>query len=173
MMASNSITLAFSFSHSSFFVADIGPEYPLLLPNILVTMEDTEQYGIFGDQANAEWVATTPRSLAYVRVGNGHRFMAISFGHQMHCIRELRVAVAYPSHPAASFEHTSHCLNYLRMYILCNPDLTMERFDPLERNFTSERFGATHVCKDWRLIYEMFERKSDEWADFRLKNMTQ
>lgn len=135
-------------------------------------MEDTEKYPIYGSQANAEWVATTPTSNGYIHVGDDHRFVALAFGHEMHCMRILRMAIAYPKHRDANTEHASHCLNYLRMYILCNPDLTLEKFDPLEGNFSSDIFGATHTCRDWQLVYDELSTAQKEWDVLNRRNAT-
>ncbi len=150
----------------------VGSEYPLALPIILVTMEDTENYAIYGSQANAEWIATTPKANGYIHVGKENRFMSLAFGHEMHCIRILRMAIAYPLHPNANIQHANHCLNYLRMYALCNPDLTLEKFDLLEGNVTFDKLGATHICRDWRLVYDELSRALREWAAFNGRNYT-
>jgi len=150
----------------------VGSEYPLALPNILVTMEYTENYAIYGSQANAEWVATTPKANGYIHVGKENRFMSLAFGHEMHCIRILRMAIAYPLHPDANTQHANHCLNYLRMYALCNPDLTLEKFDLLEGKVTFNKLGATHICRDWRLVYDELSRALREWAAFKGRNYT-
>lgn len=49
--------------------------------------------------------------------------------------------------------------------VLCHPDLTLEPFDPLERDFEVERVGATHVCRDWTAVLENLDRNWDEWVN--------
>lgn len=160
----------FKLANNNLCIVKISSEYPLVLPNILVTMEDTEKYAIHGSQADAEWVATTAADNGYIRLGKDRRLMGISVGHEMHCIRSLRVAVAYPLHPSANVGHFSHCLNYLRLYILCDPDLTLEKFDPLEGNFSLPRSGATHICKDWRVVYDELSKAFKEDVAFIGRN---
>lgn len=105
-----------------------------------------------------------PDGYAYVRLGPQHRLFAVAMAHELHCLGALRSALVElePGKDAefGTVEHSQHCLNYLRQWTLCNPDLTLEPFDPLDegRDYgaDSERVGAgaRHVCRDWSKVYE-------------------
>lgn len=150
--------------------AKVGDELPMpSMKGIFMTVEDSDRYGLYGERADSEWLASTPSNNGYVHFGGEHRIFAVALAHQMHCIRVLRLAIAVPTHPKANSAHASHCLNYLRLYALCNPDLALEKFDPLENNFTSDHFGETHVCpNDWEDAYDVFAKKTKEWLDIEL-----
>ncbi|TDL29998.1 hypothetical protein BD410DRAFT_49513 [Rickenella mellea] len=49
---------------------------------------------------------------------------------------------------------------------LCSPDLTLEPFDPLDRDFDVDKIGATHVCRDWSAVYTEMSRNWDNWETF-------
>lgn len=130
---------------------------------LLVRVEDTDQYGLYETQADSEWLSTTPANNGFVRIGDEHRYLLTAIGHQIHCVRVLRMAILYPTHPDVTTFHVSHCLSYLRMYALCKSDLTLEMYDPLQRNFTSEKLGAVHVCRDWSRVYDEMQRNKEAW----------
>jgi len=150
-------------------IPTVGDELPLpSTQGILMTVEDTDHFRLFGERADSEWLAVRPENDGYVHFGEERRIFATALAHEMHCIRILRLAVATPMRDKAHSEHTIHCLNYLRQYALCNAGLTLEKFDPLESNFTSDRdhFGETHVCrKDWKVAYDEYAKKTKEWVD--------
>lgn len=79
--------------------------------------------------------------------------------HELHCIGTLRDAMVEPK-GEYGFNvtiHAQHCLNYIRQWIMCSPDLTLEPFDPLKRNFALDKRGATHVCRDWTAVYAFMD----------------
>jgi len=55
---------------------------------------------------------------------------------------------------------------YLRHAILCDADLTLEPFDPLERDFAKNRLGAVHVCHDWTKLWDAFQDDWDAWQTY-------
>ena len=65
-------------------------------------------------------------------------------------------------------EHLHHCFNYIRQWMLCDADLTLEPGDFAQRNFTTERVGATHTCTDWQPIYDMVNDRWFKWEDYRV-----
>jgi hypothetical protein len=75
-------------------------------------------------------------------------------GHQLHCLAALRTSLVEHDRKFGDIGHAQHCLNYLRQWILCNPDLTLEQFDPLERNFDVDVVAELHICRDWSAVYE-------------------
>jgi len=150
------------------FLPKVGNELPLPhSKGFFMTVEDADRYGLYGDRADSEWLATTPDNNGYVHFGGEHRIFAVALAHQMHCIRVLRLAIAVPAHPKATSEHASHCLNYLRLYALCSPDLTLEKFDPLKSNFSSQSIGETHACHNWENTYDVFAKNTKEWLDLK------
>lgn len=55
----------------------------------------------------------------------------------------------------------------MQQMILCSPDLTLEPFDVLDRDFEVDRFGATHTCPDWNVMYEEMEDNWNDWVAVR------
>ncbi|KLO11088.1 hypothetical protein SCHPADRAFT_877343 [Schizopora paradoxa] len=163
------LTVTFAFKRFNYRdvseIGILGDELPVQNDRIsLMTVEDTDHYGLNGTQADAEWLSTTPANNGYVRVGDEHRYLLTSFGHEIHCVRVFRMAILHPTHPDATSFHISHCLSYLRMYALCNSDLTLEKFELLQLEFSSENLGATHVCRrDWKSAYEEMQRNREAW----------
>ena len=56
-----------------------------------------------------------------------------------------------------------HSLNYFRQMILCEPDLTLEPADILQRDVESERVNSIHVCNDWRQVYDAMATNWQQW----------
>lgn len=132
-----------------------------------MTVEESAHYPIHGLDAAEEWATSSPKGFGYIRLGDEHRAFAISMFHQFHCVRLMRSALDGDYRPVIQ-AHVEHCLNYIRQMILCSPDLTLEPPDVLTRDFEVERMGATHVCEDWRQVYEEMEKNWAEWTDIRV-----
>ncbi|THH08336.1 hypothetical protein EW146_g9027 [Bondarzewia mesenterica] len=149
--------------HEYTYVGDDFPEnYPMpeLLEPVLLTVEESTHYPLAGADALKQWASTAPRSIGYVRLGAPQRTLCVSMFHQLHCLRALRLRI---DEGVGSLAHAQHCLNYLRQMVLCSPDLTLEPFDPLKRDFEVQRTGATHECRDWRTVYAEIDRNWDAW----------
>ncbi|EJC99625.1 uncharacterized protein FOMMEDRAFT_93074, partial [Fomitiporia mediterranea MF3/22] len=129
---------------------------------VAMAVEETLHYPIEGPIALHDWASNKPVGAGFVRLGPNRRMFSISMAHQLHCLRIIRAALI--NETPTAFQHSHHCLNYIRQMTLCNPDLTLERFDPLDRDFEVDRVGATHVCKDWTAVYTAF---SENLADFK------
>lgn len=54
--------------------------------------------------------------------------------------------------------------------IMCQADLTLERGDFVTRNFTEDRMGEAHVCRDWNDVYEMLSLNWVNWYRYRHEN---
>lgn len=154
-------------------IALVRDDYPELLPvpgidseEILMTVEESVHYQIEGEDGRYDWASIEPAGWAYVRLGPDRRAFAYVMGHELHCLHRIRISIAEPDNPLGSLNHARHCLNYLRQWILCTPDLTLEPFDPLERDFETERVGATHVCQNWKALYEFAADNFDQWREF-------
>ncbi|TDL20986.1 hypothetical protein BD410DRAFT_790355 [Rickenella mellea] len=147
-----------SHSKSYWVAAYIDSDYPENysmeeLKPVLLVVEESVHYPLEGSQALLEWSSNAPSGIGYVCLGQTHRILCVSMFHQLHYLRYIRNGIVNPSDPSSSIYHSHNCLNYIRQSILCNSDLTLEPFDPLDRNFTVDRIGATHVCRDWSAVY--------------------
>ncbi|EAU82125.1 hypothetical protein CC1G_09584 [Coprinopsis cinerea okayama7 len=146
----------------------IGHDYPETLPlpfgeldNVLLTVEESVRYGLAGEGTDAQWEALSPKGGGFINLGPNNRLFLVSMFHQVHCLRFFNWAFD-PKFEGlyklfASKGHNAHCLNYLRQRALCSADLTLEKGDFVERNFTVDRVGATHTCKDWGTVYRIME----------------
>lgn len=150
----------------SAYVGDDFPElWPLPpTPSVLLTVEDSAHYPIIGLDAREEWAANTPKGFGFMRLGPEGRAFAISMYHQLHCLRLMRYALAAGDYSDLKFTHFGHCLIYLRQLILCNPDLTLEPYDVLEGDYDVKQDGSTHVCQDWRQVYDAMASNWDSWS---------
>lgn len=149
-------------------------DYPELLPvsgmgDVLMTTEESVHYQIEGEDGRYDWASVEPIGGGYVHLGHGHdhRAFAYAMGHELHCLHRIRITIADPENPLGSLDHARHCLNYLRQWILCTPDLTLEPFDPLERNFETDREGPTHVCQDWKALQGFAADNFYDWKEFK------
>ncbi|KAK0233925.1 hypothetical protein IW262DRAFT_122738 [Armillaria fumosa] len=145
----------------SFIDNDFPEHWPLDLPNVLMTIEESSHYGISGLDSPEEWASTATYGFGYLRLGQEQRRFALSMWHQLHCLRLMRTALD-GDYDQGVREHMQHCLTYLRPMILCNPDLTLESADVLTRNYEIKRVGATHVCKDWSKVYDAMGRNYND-----------
>lgn len=127
-----------------------------------MVVEETAHYPIFGSDAKEEWATNSPAGFGYLRLGPEKRPYALEVAHQLHCLRIFRAGVG-GDYSLKMQWHVQHCLNFVRLNILCNPNLTLEPADVLERDFEKRRTGATHICKDWRQYFQMME---ENWYAF-------
>ncbi|KAI0315345.1 hypothetical protein OF83DRAFT_362902 [Amylostereum chailletii] len=149
----------------------VGDDYPELwplppTPPVTLVVEEPVHLPILGPDARQEWASTSPKGISYIRIGPEHRAFAVTMLHELHCLRLMRAGLAGDYRPASQ-EHFAHCLNYIRQMILCSPDLTLEPANVLERDFDAERSGGTHVCRDWRQVYDLMDDNWTKWVDLR------
>ncbi|KAI0371488.1 hypothetical protein BV20DRAFT_941747 [Pilatotrama ljubarskyi] len=149
----------------------IGDAFPEVLPlpsarPVALVVEDPAHYSISGLDAREEWAANTPKGYSYVRLGPEYRTFAVSMFHELHCLRLMRSALAGDHRPATD-GHFGHCLIYLRQLILCNPDLTLEPPDVMDHDYDVKQDGSTHICQDWRQVYDAMASNWDQWVDVR------
>jgi hypothetical protein len=134
------------------------PEYfTIPIREVSLTVFESQHYPLTDELSSYyAWQTLMPDGYAYVHLGPEQRLFAISMAHQLHCLGALRNAIIDPDKDKefGTLGHSQHCLNYLRQWILCNPDLTLEPFDPLAKDYNMERLGATHVCRDWSAVYQ-------------------
>ncbi|THH33293.1 hypothetical protein EUX98_g882 [Antrodiella citrinella] len=150
----------------------VGDDYPIYLPvrpaaPVVQVMEETAHYPIYGNEARNNWALSLRNNFSlYTLVGPEHRAFTVAMEHQLHCLRLMRAALngAYDEQTQG---HFTHCLHYIRHMVLCNPNLTLEPADVMERDFEVERTGATHVCRDWRAVYGAMDDGWTTWMDKR------
>lgn len=137
-----------------------------------MTMEESVHYSIDEPEAEDEWLWTGPAGDHHARLGDDYRAFTVSMFHELHCTRVMRRLVyASPGKwrelTPAQQGHIHHCFVYLRLWSLCAADTTLEPGDFAHRNFTTERTGATHVCKDWDPVYDFIEDGWGKWTAAR------
>lgn len=165
---SHNIDIPLTLSHTQLKSAYVGDDFPELwplppTPPVLLVVENPAHYPIAGLDAREEWAANTPKGFGYMRLGPEGRAFAVSMFHQLHCLRLMRFALA-GDYRDQTFAHFGHCLNYLRQLILCNPDLTLEPYDVLEGEYDVKQDASTHVCQDWRQVYDAMASNWDNWS---------
>lgn len=149
---------------------DYPHNLPVERPKVRVTVEESVHYALDNKESAHEWLWTAPYGDNHIRLGPEMRSFAIAMFHQIHCLRGTRDALAKGWNKIGPYgqEHLHHCFNYIRQWTLCDADLTLEPGDFTKRNFTTERFGATHTCTDWQPIYEMTNDRWFKWEDYRI-----
>ncbi|KAI0319587.1 hypothetical protein OF83DRAFT_768569 [Amylostereum chailletii] len=144
---------------------DVVPKLPLASNgHVHLRVEETVHYDQTHADGDLDWMASYPKGDGSVRTGPNHRAGYISMYHQLHCVQSLSKDVIVAKR--SRWGHIQHCLNYLRQMALCRPDLTLEPGDFSMRNFTKDRTGALHVCKDWNLVHDALTRNWEEWDEW-------
>lgn len=122
--------------------------------------------GTSDDIANveAEWSSLFPSGHGFIRLGPLGREFTVSMFHQLHCINNIRLALALQPVP---LYHVQHCMNYLRQMILCAANT---RLEPMSKRLQEKSnvagvdgLGLTHVCKDWSAVHQVFEDQFRVW----------
>ncbi|KAF8549286.1 hypothetical protein OG21DRAFT_1515397 [Imleria badia] len=131
-----------------------------------MAVEESVRFSPGGTEAAAEWSSTSPPGEGSVRLGPDGRLFYLSVFHELHCLRRFQLSLRDPRSASdpAGLAHTQHCLNYLRQCSLCQADRTLELGDFITRNFTTDRVGAIHTCKDWSAVYD---RVTYEWSKWK------
>ena len=152
----------------------IGPDHPANLPverpKVRITVEESVHFALANPESAHEYLWTAPYGDNHIRLGPDMRAFAVAMFHQLHCLRGTQAALKMgwgKMRPGAQ-EHLHHCFNYIRQWTLCDADLTLEPGDFAQRNFTTERVGATHTCTDWQPIYDMVNDRWFKWEDYRV-----
>ncbi|KZV85739.1 hypothetical protein EXIGLDRAFT_803200, partial [Exidia glandulosa HHB12029] len=139
---------------------DHPESFPLAgdLDVVELVVEETVHYTL-SNQNDVEWASTAAAGYGYCRLGPDDRLFILSMFHELHCLRYFN----YAFDNTVNAEHRLHCLSYLRHSILCSPDLTLEPDDFVERDFTTDRVGETHECRDWSAIYAELDENWERW----------
>ena len=158
------------------YAAFIGSDHPEHLPisrrRVRMSVEESVHYDVTLPEAALEWLYTAPLGDNDVRLGPDRRLFAVAMFHELHCFRGIREALdgGLANLPALLQGHVNHCFNYLRQWTLCAADVTLEHGDFTQRNFTTQRVGATHTCVDWDPVYDMVGTNWHDWSHFREAN---
>lgn len=96
----------------------------------------------------------------------GKRVFVVTMFHELHCLRMFNAG--YRPETNIADEHLKHCLIYLRQLVLCDADMTPEPAGWEEKwsvddDTGLDREGATHVCPDFRSIFDAVENNWVEW----------
>ncbi|KAA1477480.1 hypothetical protein DENSPDRAFT_854368 [Dentipellis sp. KUC8613] len=147
-----------------------GPYTPLVLPDIVYTVEDSARLMVDNASASAWW-QTLPTDWGYVRLGEHRRIFALAMSHQRHCLTFISRSIAKRL-PADA--HLQHCFNYLRQQILCAADGTLE--DPgwaaTRQGWEEVRVvGRERVCRDWRIVEELVDENFADWRLYRQEHV--
>ncbi|KAI0295628.1 hypothetical protein B0F90DRAFT_1749919 [Multifurca ochricompacta] len=131
-----------------------------LLPSVGLVAEESVHFALDTPEAYEEWMHYLPPGAGVVRLGPENRAFIVGMFHELHCLQYLRdeVVAVEPVWP-----HVQHCMNLLRRAVLCDADTTLEPGDFTERDFTSDRLGQYHVCRDWGAVYDQMAVNWVEW----------
>ncbi|KAI0053245.1 hypothetical protein FA95DRAFT_1601266 [Auriscalpium vulgare] len=144
-----------SYSYEGLDVPSLAPGLRLGQP-VELTVEESVHYSLDEPEAAHEWLQVSPVGTGIYALGPRRRGFFVSMFHQLHCLRYIRSA--YTDEESPSKAHMQHCINYMRQAILCQADLTLEPGNFAQRNFTIDRVGQTHVCRDWDGMYDVVGR---------------
>ncbi|KAE9394590.1 hypothetical protein BT96DRAFT_886486 [Gymnopus androsaceus JB14] len=128
-----------------------------------MSVEETVHYSLTDPEAEKEWLYNSPWGAGSYRLesdSTNRGFFVVMF-HQLHCLRRMRAY--FTSEDPEGPGHVQHCLSFLRSTSLCQADTTLERGDFMKQNFTVQRSGSTHVCRDWEYIYDKIGHNWLQW----------
>ncbi|EJD46607.1 hypothetical protein AURDEDRAFT_184310 [Auricularia subglabra TFB-10046 SS5] len=132
------------------------------LPLVEHTIEESVHFEISQDYDDV-WKSSASAGRGFVRLGPESRLYELTMFHELHCLRALNYGNALGP------VHIHHCLNYLRQGVLCGADLTLEAGDFAERDFTRDKVGSTHTCRDWSAVYPLMEENERRWNETRTR----
>ncbi|KAK0499159.1 hypothetical protein EDD18DRAFT_1155664 [Armillaria luteobubalina] len=132
---------------------------------VRMVVEDTVHFRHSDPTAQMEWKYSYPRGLGSFRAGPDHLAYFMTTFHELHCVESLGKMLV--SARSQDWGHTQYCLNMLRQLALCHPDMTLERGDFMERNFTEERIGEEHICNDWEKVSDAGTRNWIQWYEWK------
>jgi hypothetical protein len=149
---------------------DYPSYYPIILPAVVMSAEDTVHYALGENATSAEMGTMFPSGGGFVYLGPERRPFGIALYHQLcevsvlqcivaraltgyrHCMS--MIAIAYRNTSGRNLSvHTEHCFDYIRQAILCEADITLE---PVNED-GSIQIGSPRVCRDWGHVRNMIE----------------
>ena len=147
------------------YIGDDYPAYyPIDIPPVYLTPENTIHYQIYTEDAAREWSSIFPQGGGFLRLGPHDRLFGIALFHQMHCLRILRRSLESGDysrlHPVKQ-GHIHHCFTYLRQWTLCSADVTLEPAYRAEKEgmwmWAADGVGSVHRCRDWTAVRRYLE----------------
>jgi Mycotoxin biosynthesis protein UstYa len=147
---------------SAFEGDDYPAYYPIDLPPVSLTPENTLHYQIYTTDAAAEWASVFPSGGGFLHLGPDGRPFGLALFHQMHCLTRIWEAM----NTRKSNVHVHHCFNYIRQMILCEANPTIEPVIPIlgRRSVNAE---VPRVCRDWTKLYDLAH---DNYRSFAAAN---
>jgi len=146
------------------FVGDDFPTYlPVQVGDIAMKVEESIRFAIDGPETKAEWHSAFPDLRGSLRLGPDDREFFVSMYHEFHCLQQIHETLL-PSRSHIAWYHLQHCFNYLRQWSLCQGDLTLEPGDFAMRNFTEDRSGPIHKCRDWGPAMSAVDANWNAWV---------
>ncbi|KAF8520737.1 hypothetical protein BU17DRAFT_46394 [Hysterangium stoloniferum] len=132
-------------------------------PRVLLRTEETTHYNASYPESEEEWLAGFPAGTGTYRLKShsDNRSVFTAMHHQLHCVQTLGKQLLHTNRPY--WPHIQKCFNFLRQMALCRPDLTLEPGDFVKRNFTVQRMGALHVCRNWEHVRSTLTNDWEAW----------
>ncbi|KJA18980.1 hypothetical protein HYPSUDRAFT_44660 [Hypholoma sublateritium FD-334 SS-4] len=147
--------------------------WPLELASVRVDVEESVHYALDSPRGFEEWSVMQQNipGRGSVRLGSDRRAVILPMFHELHCVQSLWSGIlgkgdARDRDSSNWDHHINHCLSYLRHWTLCRADMTLERGDFAQRNFTRDRIGAIHQCRDWRAVYNAAYSDWEPWVAY-------
>lgn len=131
-------------------------------------IEESVHYNARLPENTKEWEFLAPYGEGRYRTTDDQQFLFSTMIHQIHCVQMFANDVIQSSEK--HIPHVRHCLNFLREMALCRPDLTLEPGDFTKRNFTEDRHGAVHQCRDWQGIHDVLTRNYLDWYMVKMED---
>ncbi|KAF9479332.1 hypothetical protein BDN70DRAFT_984122, partial [Pholiota conissans] len=128
---------------------------------VFLQVEESVHFNYSTKEASKEWAQGPPSGSGAFVLPEDHRAVFIATFHQYHCIETFAKELVDTN--KTHWDHLRHCLNFLRQIILCRPDLTLEEGDFAERDFTRDRLGAIHTCRNWENTRAVANENSLAW----------
>ncbi|KAF7345934.1 hypothetical protein MVEN_01615700 [Mycena venus] len=131
-----------------------SPTWALPMKEVLMDVQNTNNYQLKGSEADAQWDALIPPGGGLVRMGPENELFMLSMYHQLKCLDIIRrdYVDGWMGKNDTS-PVTRHCLNYIRQMILCRGDRRLECVvDPDGAHAVEIR--GTQTCRDWTQVYD-------------------
>lgn len=152
-------------------VAWIGRDYPFdtpigSVPTVEMTFYESTRYDLAYNNSIGNWqqLLENEYGMGFAHYGPFHHRYLSSAHHSLHCIHMFSTGIG--STDPDSFWHWGHCLMYMRQAFICNADTTLEPGDFLQKNFTTDRTGATRQCRDWKMVDGWMIETFRKWLKF-------
>ncbi|KAJ7830822.1 hypothetical protein B0H14DRAFT_2806504 [Mycena olivaceomarginata] len=133
------------------YLGDDFPEFYMPvrgdLPPVAMTMEETRHTRSRAPTRSMNG-PPAPRwaTAVHVRLGPEYRGFAMGMFHELHCLHVMRLVLGENDKGAPA--------------------------DVLTRDFETDRVGATHVCKDWSMVYDETADNWWQWEPVKNSNGT-